>query len=128
MQQNTLLDEAKSHFDHWRTTRAKRSKIPENLWDKVKPLINHYPLTEITKALNINTNQIREYLNIDNNIHFVEAKTESSFSSSSKQKLISVCAEKQTCSIELYRVNGCVLKISAISTASLSAIIAQFIV
>jgi len=39
MQQNTSLEEAKSHFDHWRATRTKRGKIPAYLWDKVKPLL-----------------------------------------------------------------------------------------
>jgi hypothetical protein len=65
MQQNTLLDEAKSHFDHWRLTRTKRGKTPEYLWEKDKPLINRHPLTAIIHALNINTNQIREDFKID---------------------------------------------------------------
>ena len=34
-QQPNLLDDGKSHFDHWRATRIKRGKIPEYLWDKV---------------------------------------------------------------------------------------------
>ena len=31
MQQNNLLEEAKSHFDHWRLTRPKRGKIIDYL-------------------------------------------------------------------------------------------------
>jgi len=69
MQTHTLLDEAKAQFYHWRTTRSKRGKIPEHLWDKVKLLIDHYHLTAITKALSLNTNQIRENLNIGTNIN-----------------------------------------------------------
>jgi hypothetical protein len=76
MQQHALLADVKSHFDHWRATRNKRCKIPEYLWDKVKALIEHYPLTAITHALSTNTNQIRENLKIDAAINFVEAKTE----------------------------------------------------
>jgi hypothetical protein len=65
MQKHALLDDVKSHFDHWRNTRTKRGKIPGYLWDKVKSLIEHYPLTAITSALSLNTNQIRENLNIE---------------------------------------------------------------
>jgi hypothetical protein len=43
--QHTLLDDVKSHFDHWRATRNKRCRIPESLWDKVKSLVEHYPLS-----------------------------------------------------------------------------------
>jgi hypothetical protein len=38
MQDSLLsLDEVKSHFEHWRTTRTKRrERIPVYLWDYVK--------------------------------------------------------------------------------------------
>lgn len=124
MQHNTLLDEAKSHFDHWRATRAKRGKIPVYLWEKVKPLINHCPLTEITRALNINTNQIREHLQIDANINFVNVQAETP-PLQTRQPIIS---DIQTCSIELHRTGGCVIKINALPVASLPAIITQFMV
>lgn len=58
-QQIDLLNDAKSHFDHWHATRTKRGKIPDYLWDKVKPLIGKYSITTITDTLNLNTNQIR---------------------------------------------------------------------
>jgi hypothetical protein len=127
MQHNTLLDEAKSHFDHWRATRTKRGKIPGYLWEKVKPLINHYHLTAITRALNINTNQIREHLKLDENVNFVEAQTEA-LPLQTRQPIISLSPDSQTCSIELHRVGGCVLKINALPVASLPAIITQFMV
>ena len=88
MQQNTLLDETKSHFDHWRTTRNKRGKIPEYLWDKVKPLMDHYSLTTITNALRINTNQIKENINFGLEINFVEAKWRPIGSPSKRIKMI----------------------------------------
>jgi hypothetical protein len=65
MQQNPLsLNEVKSHFDHWRAARPKRCKIPEYLWGKVKPLMGRYPLTAITTALSLNTNQIKKILGL----------------------------------------------------------------
>ena len=127
MQQNTLLDEVKSHFAHWRTTRTKRGKIPGYLWDKVKPLVEHYPLAEITQALSVNTNQIKENINIDTSLHFVEAKTESLFDPPNQQ-IFSICADTQTCSIELHRADGGILKINTLPVSSLPAIITQFMV
>ena len=125
MQQRALLDDVKSHFDHWRTTRTKRGKIPEYLWNRVKPLIEYYPLTTITNALRINTNQIRENLKIDTAIHFVEAKPEVA-PMLIKKPIISSSADTQTCSIEVHRTNGGILKISAFPVASLFAVISQF--
>ena len=125
MQQHALLDDVKSHFNHWRTTRTKRSKIPEYLWIKVQSLIEHYPLSAITNALNLNTNQIRENLKIDTAIHFVEAKSEVTPMTIMKP-LISSRADTQTCTIELHRSNGGILKISEFPITSLSAIISQF--
>ncbi len=128
MQHNTLLDEAKSHSDHWRLTRTKRGKIPEYLWEKVKPLIKRYHLTAITRALNINSNQIREHLKIDENINFVEVQTEEALPLQTRQPIISLLPDTQTCSIELHSAGGCVLKINAFPVASLPVIITQLMV
>lgn len=128
MQQNTSLEEAKSHFDHWRATRTKRGKIPAYLWDKVKPMLGVYPLSAITNALSINTNQIRENLEIyTTSINFVEVKTDP-LATPAKQSIATLCEITQTCSIELHRVNGVILKVSTIPVASLPAIITPFMV
>src|SRR5690349_15319074 len=105
MQQHALLDDVKFHFNHWRTTRTKRGKIPEYLWNKVQSLIKHYPLSVITNALNLNTNQIRDNINIDTTIHFVEAKSEVTPTPIMKST-ISLRENTQTCTIELHRSNG----------------------
>jgi hypothetical protein len=72
-QYQSSLEEVKSHFDQWRATRTKREKIPANLWDKVKPLIGRHSLTSITKALRINSNQMKDNLDMDAAINFVAA-------------------------------------------------------
>jgi hypothetical protein len=124
--QHTLLDDVKSHFDHWRATRNKRCRIPESLWDKVKSLVEHYPLSAITNALSLNTNQIRENIKIDTAINFVEARQEVA-PLTIRQPIISASADTQTCAIELHRTTGAVLKISACPISSLPIIISQFI-
>ena len=127
MQQNPItLDEVKSHFDHWRATRTKkRERIPKSLWDEVKILIGRYSLSDITKILSINTAQIKDNLKIGTKINFVEVKTES-LSELPERTNISIFGHRQTCSIELSRANGLVLKISLLPLESLQKIISQF--
>ena len=113
MLQNPItLDEVKSHFDHWRATRIKkRERIPKSLWDEVKMLIDRYSMSDITKILSINTGQIKDNLKIETKINFVEVTSESS-SAPPERSTTPFLGHKQTCSIELSRVNGFVLKIS----------------
>ena len=123
-----LLSDVKSHFDHWRATRTKRGKIPEYLWEKVKLLIDKYSLTVITETLGINTNQLRENVEVKSKINFVEIVTDTTSQlSSTAQHQVSVPNNKATCSIELHRSTGGVLKISDYPIESLSVIITQFI-
>jgi len=66
MQENLLsLDDVKSHFEHWRSTRTKqRERIPQHLWDEVKTLIDRYSLVNIAQVLRLNTAQIKSNLRI----------------------------------------------------------------
>lgn len=126
----TLLHEVKSHFEHWRATRTKkREKIPDYLWDKVKALIGQYSLLEITQALRINTGQMKDNLRssfISTKINFVEAKSES-ISPLSNKSFMSFPDNKLTCSIELHRTNGVVLKINSLPVITLQNVISQFL-
>lgn len=127
MQDNLLsLDEVKSHFDHWRITRTKqRERIPEYLWNHVKTLIDRYSLMDITKTLRLNTSQIKDNIKINTNIHFVEAKIDK-FSSLARKPIVSFSNSEHTCSIELHRINGGILKVNTLPVALLPAIINQF--
>lgn len=127
MQQNPLtLDEVKSHFDHWRSTRInKRERIPKSLWDEVKMLIGRYSLSDITKILRINSGQIKDNLKIETKINFVEVRSESS-SALPERSATTFLGHKQTFSIELSRANGVTLKISLLPIESLQKIISQF--
>ncbi len=96
MQQNSLtLEEVKSHFEHWRTTRTKlRERIPQYLWEEVKTLIDRYSLADITKVLRINTYQIKDNLKINIRIDFAEARIDSSISPFHDQLLLSLLVTK----------------------------------
>ncbi len=127
MQDNlSSLDEVKSHFEHWRATRTKqRERIPEYLWDHVKTLIGRYSLMDITQALRLNTSQIKDNIKTNQSIDFVEAKIVRSPALTNKPT-VSFSNSESTCSIELHRVNGGILKINAFPITSLPAIINQF--
>ncbi len=129
-QKLNLIEEVKSDFEHWRVTRAKRGKIPDYLWEKVKILMDHhYPLTTITQSLSINTNQISQRFNLHNQVNFVEVCTDAAAKTSLilPHETVAVVNDNKTCSIELHRSNGGTLKISDYPIESLPMIIAQFI-
>jgi hypothetical protein len=125
-QDQTSLDEVKSHFEHWRVTRIKkRERIPEHLWDMVKTLIGQYSLSDITTALRINTSQIKDNLKMVSKINFVETQNESPELLTSRP-IMSFTDSEQVYSVELHRANGVVLKISSMPAVSLQSIITQF--
>jgi hypothetical protein len=127
MQHNPLtLDEVKSHFDRWRATRTKkRERIPISLWEEVRMLIGHYSLSDITNTLSINTGQIKDNIKPESKIDFVEVKTDP-LTVHPERFTESFLDHKQTCSIELLRANGVILKINLLPIDSLQTIISQF--
>jgi len=56
------LEAVKTRFDHWRTTRQKRSKIPESLWDDVTELAKRYEPFQIASALRLNSQRLHAHL------------------------------------------------------------------
>lgn len=128
MQQNQLtLDEVKSHFDRWRATRSKkRERIPMSLWEEVKILLECYSLSDITRTLSINTGQIKDNIRLETKVDFVEVKTEPPTVQPQRCVMPSLVGHKQSCSIELSRTNGVVLKISLLPIDSLQKVISQF--
>lgn len=125
-QDQTSLDEVKSHFEHWRATRIKkRERIPEQLWDMVKTLIGQYSLSDITTALKINTGRIKDNLKVVSKINFVETRNESPELLTSRS-MMPFIENEQVYSVELHRANGVVLKISSMPVVSLQNIITQF--
>lgn len=127
MQHSTnLLNDAKSHFDHWRATRTKRGRIPDYLWEKVKPLIGRYSLTAITESLSLNTNQMREHLDLGETVNFIEVSSNVATLPQSNDQAVIAINDAKTCSIELHRSNGGMLKIAEFPIESLHMIITQF--
>jgi len=61
MSSKLTLAEVKAEFEHWRVERKhSRQIIPQELWKLVKHIINRYKLSEITRELRINYQQLRD--------------------------------------------------------------------
>lgn len=123
---NLTLNEVKKHFDHWRATREKRCQIPESLRAEVLTLFGRYPVTKIARALRINPHQFSTSPRNKTDLSFVEAHSENNHREISKPFLFGSVHEKYTCSIEIHRQTGGILKISELPISSLAKVINQF--
>ena len=74
LHQVKTLEEVKQAFEHWRATRFKKGKILSHLWQQVKPLLTQYNMSTVAQALNMNTRTIKDNLQFDDNVQFVEVK------------------------------------------------------
>lgn len=53
------LEFVKSKFDHWRETRKRRSKIPDELWEYAKLLYPQYRITKLCHTLKLSSKDFR---------------------------------------------------------------------
>ena len=122
------LDEVKNHFDHWRLTRTKQGKIPQSLWSEVKTLIGRYPISKIAQALHVSAYQISASLDNKTEFTFVKAVSTAQESEPVPRVETSSSIDKEaTCSFEIHRPNGSLIKISDFPVVSLANIITQFV-
>ena len=56
------LEVVKSRFHQWRTTRLKRSKVPESLWNDVRQLSKLYNYSQLSSQLSISYQQLHAHL------------------------------------------------------------------
>ena len=121
------LNDVKQHFDHWRATRIKQSKIPDSLWNEVKTLIGRYSTGQIAKALRVNANQISAGVAAKSDFSFVAVRPTTSPAPMTKPAALCSVETNATCAFEIHRPSGGILKISVFPVASLAAIINQFV-
>lgn len=121
------LNDVKQHFDHWRITRIKQSKIPDSLWSEVKTLIGRYPISQITTALRVNAHQVSAGVASKSDFTFVSVRPNASPAPTTKLAPSARTTSEATCTFEIHRPNGVILKISAFPVASMATIINQFV-
>jgi len=59
------LEAVKDKFHQWRTTRLKRSKVPESLWNDVRQLSKLYNYSQLSSQLRISYQQLHAHLEGD---------------------------------------------------------------
>lgn len=119
------LDIVKQAFQEWRDSRPKVGKIPLYLWEMVKPLMNEYPISIVSRSLGLSYSQLKQNV-IEQSISFVEAVS----CTTSKIEVQPPTVEhthEQKCDIELKRPCGSVLKINALPISIITTLIPSFV-
>lgn len=57
--QSPTIEVVLKKFEQWRTSRVKRSRIPNHLWDAAVELYDKYTICQISKALRLNYNDLK---------------------------------------------------------------------
>lgn len=52
------IDSVQRDFKAWRASRTKKTKIPDDLWDKTLKLLEHYPISKVVRALRLSGGQV----------------------------------------------------------------------
>ena len=52
------IDSVRQDFKVWRTSRTKKGKIPEHLWDKVFKLLEQHPIGQVVQSLHLSGGQV----------------------------------------------------------------------
>lgn len=118
------LESVKSAFKQWRLTRPKQGKIPGYLWEQVNELLADYSLTKICSTLSITYNQIKDNIPSfeKSRMQFVEVTNSNTISTNVESKQLIL----DSCSIEVHRSSGEMLKINELPAHMVSQIICDF--
>lgn len=71
-QRNSLspsLDAVVAKFNHWRTHRTKRGKIPDDLMDQACELATRLPLCQVASALRLNPTELKRQCQLRQSVH-----------------------------------------------------------
>jgi hypothetical protein len=79
------LKEVADTFEQWRTTRNKRDRIPESLWQAATELASFYSISKIARTLRIDFNELKRRTvacaTDEPSCEFIELKVEQMFGS-----------------------------------------------
>jgi hypothetical protein len=118
------LEDVQKDFQHWRQIRKKRASIPDDLWQRVFPLLNRYPISKICSALSLNTAQIRTKMG--SNKPITKSKPKQLFVEL-PLKSAHIIEDKTGIKIEIIRKDGASMSISAFPSNALKVLIEQFL-
>lgn len=119
------LDIVKQAFQEWRDSRPKVGKIPIYLWKMVKPLLDEYPVSMVSRSLGLSHSQLKQNA-IEQSVSFVEAVSCTTSEVEIHQPMDNL-NHVQKCDIELKRPCGSVLKINALPISVITTLIPSFV-
>ena len=119
------LDIVKQAFQEWRDSRPKIGKIPLYLWEMVKPLMDEYPISMVSRSLGLSHSQLKQNV-VEQSVSFVEAVAGTTSDIEVHQSIIENNHD-QKCDIELKRPCGSVLKINALPISVVTTLIPSFV-
>jgi len=123
------IDSVQRDFKAWRASRIKKTKIPDDLWDKTLKLLEHYPISKVVRDLRLSGGQVsakrKQQLALNSTtlpikppVNFVELN----IPSVSLPHNTGVSANK----IEIKRSDGVVLAIEQFNDQTLLHVLNQF--
>ena len=121
------LAEVTANFAHWRSTRAKKGKIPDILWQQALGLLKNYSTSVLSRALGISGEQIKSKM--------LAAKTNVSTTSNNKPvdfvainipNIIDAVNTYSTGKVEVKRPDGATICIDNLTHQALTAVLTQF--
>ncbi len=118
--------EVQARFEHWRNTRTKRGKIPEELWSAAAELTNFHSINQIARLMRLNASDLSKKISsISRSVVKMNDESPVSFIELPK---ISNC-NAGSCEIDLKRSDGSEMQIrlSSKNTADLPALIQAFV-
>ena len=115
----TPLETVVHQFEHWRTTRGKRGRIPDALWALVAPLMDQYSHNEITSALRLNHAQLKERI--------LPFSSQTSKKSATFIEYPSPVSLMESCLVEFTCKNGSAVKISGLTTPQLQSLVSMLL-
>ncbi len=65
LSKEATLEEVAERFANWRRDKKPGERISHELWQRVRQISDNYRISQITKALRINTEQYRRYVRMD---------------------------------------------------------------
>lgn len=119
------LDIVKQAFQEWRDSRPKVGKIPIYLWEMVKPLMDEYPVSMVSRSLGLSHSQLKQNV-LEQSVSFVEAVS-CTTSEVEVHQPTDDSSQEQKCDIELKRPCGSVLKINALPISVITTLIPSFV-
>jgi hypothetical protein len=114
---SSQLEIVASQFEHWRTKRGKRGRIPDALWALVAPLMSQYRHHEIAAALRLNHAQMKERV-----LPFLSQMPDKS-ATFLEYPLPSPISSMEGCIVEFTCKNGSAVKISGLTTMQLQPLV-----